>query len=930
MNVQGTFVGREPELARLRDCARAVRRGRPWVVLVEGEAGIGKTQLLRRWLADPALEGFTVLRARCDTSERDFVFGAVQQLISSVPRTLLEEFPLLKGPIPAAAPPYEVGNQLLELTSALQTREPVALLVDDLQWADTASLHACGFVLRRLDADALLAVLSVRTTDRPPDPDLADMLHRMVTGVSDSARLPLRGLATGQVAELIEQTTGRPVPEAVAEQLRRHTAGNPLYVSTLLAEMPEGELTGASVTTLPVPPSLATAIRSQLLRLPEPSRALVEAAAVLGTPMPLALVGRMAGVEAPTPALSAALEAGLMRWLPNQPSAPVEITHALQRQAVVEAIPPDRRRHLHAKAEHLVDRHTAWAHRVAAAGPTDLRLAAELAAAADEEYAAGEVDRSATLLLWAADLEATRENREHHLLTATARLSTHERFVRAASLLPRVHETAPCARRSLILGAHAFSRGTLSEALTHYNEARARSEQEQDPWTGVKARVALSGVLNFQGRYDEGIDAARQALAMDPDDSWARVNLSTGLALADAAPEALRELAEVTPAVLRSAAEGRPVGVHLLTLQGLIRISQGALTAGIEDCATAQALSRSHGVPALADFAYGGTATAQYLLGDWEDVAISAERGLAITSNGDGKAAAYAWEYSVASWLAAGQGDWERAEEQLRAAECRSGSSINDSTTTLCAISGAILAQARGDHTAMLHAVQPLVTAEAGWPRHLQVFWLPLHAEALIGLGHLDRAEAAVAHLRHTAQDIPCLRTAASWLSGRLAESRGDLALARATYEQGLAELPERDVVLLHRALLEHAHGRVLQLGGRTTDAAQWFDASRHRLERVRARPFLDRCAEGIPTPPPPARRRAKNPLRLTARERDIAHLIGRGLTNKEIAGELFVSSKTVEYHLSRTYDKLGLSNRRELRDHVQRGALTEDDEDTP
>ncbi|MFC8093401.1 response regulator transcription factor [Streptomyces sp. NPDC057301] len=139
-----------------------------------------------------------------------------------------------------------------------------------------------------------------------------------------------------------------------------------------------------------------------------------------------------------------------------------------------------------------------------------------------------------------------------------------------------------------------------------------------------------------------------------------------------------------------------------------------------------------------------------------------------------------------------------------------------------------------------------------------------------------------------------------------------------------LSHRPEADMVLLHRAMLEHSYGRLLQLGGQTTEASTWFDRARHRLEQVQARPFLERCAGDIPTPHTPAVGGRAAAIQLSGRERDIAQLIGQGLTNKEIANELFVSSKTVEYHLSHVYDKLGFTNRRELRDHVQRGALSD------
>jgi ATP/maltotriose-dependent transcriptional regulator MalT len=227
----------------------------------------------------------------------------------------------------------------------------------------------------------------------------------------------------------------------------------------------------------------------------------------------------------------------------------------------------------------------------------------------------------------------------------------------------------------------------------------------------------------------------------------------------------------------------------------------------------------------------------------------------------------------------------------------------------------------------MLNAVEPLARSEAGWPRQLQVYWLPLHAEALLGLRRLDEAEAEISHLRGVAEDFSCLRTAASWLSGRLAASRGDLPQARTTFEQRLATLHESDAPLLHTALLEHDYGLVLRRSGRTAIADKWFDEARQRLRKVQARPFLERCALDISRPSGPAATTHGTAFagELTAREREIAHLIGRGLTNKEIGKELFVSSKTVEYHLSRVYEKLGFTNRRELRDHVQRGILTQE-----
>ncbi|MFF4934903.1 AAA family ATPase [Streptomyces griseofuscus] len=928
MNVEDPFVGRLVELTRLRACALSARAGRPGLVLIEGEAGIGKTELLRHWLSDPSLRAFTVLRARCDTSEQDFVFGVVQQLISSAPGSLVGELSLLTGRIPASTPPYEVGGRLLELLGTLQSEQPVVLLIDDVQWADAASLQACSFVLRRLEADAVLTVLTARSTGDGHEPHSADALRRLVGAVPGSVRMALRGLDVEHVSELITRVTGQMVTTDIAEGLRDHTAGNPLYMSTLLAELPDGPLTETSLRALPVPSSLTAAIRSQLAHLPGPSQALVEAVAVLGVPSPLAKVGWLAEVEDPSSAVEAALQSGLMRWRPDQAAAPVEIAHAMQRQAVIETIAPDRLRHLHAAAVHLVDRHTAWAHRVAAAGPLDLQLAAELVDAADEAFAAGEADRSATLLLWAADLEVTRAGRERHLLRAVERLLAIEQLTRVAALMPRVRASAPCAARSLALGAQAMHGGTLPAAEAHYLAALEESEEEGETHTEITARTALSAVLNFLGRYDEGIEAARRALELDPSITYAWVNLCTGLALAQGPQTALRELSQVTPTVLRATPETGPHDVALLSLRGILRIASGSLRRGAEDCRTALELGRAHSVSTLSDFTHTHLATAQYLLGDWEDVPINCERGLAITANGEGRTAACAWEYAALCWLAAGRGEWAAALEHLHAVESRSVTDRVDTahTSALCAVSRAIYAQARGDHQAMLTAVEPLAQAKTGWARQLQVYWLPLRAEALIGLGRMREAEAEISHLRATAEDFSCLRASASWLGGRLASHRGNLTLARITFEEGLASLCQTDAPLLHTALLEHDYGLVLRHSGHMTAADKWLNEARQRLRRVQARPFLERCAQDLSQPAQPATttREAVFVRELSAREREIAHLVGRGLTNKEIGKELFVSSKTVEYHLSHVYEKLALTNRRELRDHVQRGILAQ------
>jgi predicted ATPase len=175
----------------------------------------------------------------------------------------------------------------------------------------------------------------------------------------------------------------------------------------VLADVPPGGLADLGAP-LPVPSSLAAVVQCSLSRLPDPSRRLAQALAVLDAQVPLALAGQVAQVEDPALALGPLLEAGLVEWSPAEASSPVRIGHQLQRKAIYNAIAPAHRRDLHISAVDLVDADGAWRHRVAAADHTDPALAEALEAEATRQQQAGQIQRAATLLLWAADLSPTR------------------------------------------------------------------------------------------------------------------------------------------------------------------------------------------------------------------------------------------------------------------------------------------------------------------------------------------------------------------------------------------------------------------------------------------------------------------------------------------------------------------------------------------
>src|SRR5580704_546526 len=172
-----------------------------------------------------------------------------------------------------------------------------------------------------------------------------------------------------------------------------------------------------------VPASLATAIADQLIVLSEDTRTLLEMLAVVNARVPLALLGDAAGVRSPSAAIEPAVRAGLVEWSPHEPTSPVRIRHALQRDAIYGSLPPGKRREWHARAVAVVDESAAWYHRVASLDLPDEDLAGQLERLAGEEAAGGHLPLAATHLLWASDISAARADRERRLLTAVLHLN---------------------------------------------------------------------------------------------------------------------------------------------------------------------------------------------------------------------------------------------------------------------------------------------------------------------------------------------------------------------------------------------------------------------------------------------------------------------------------------------------------------------------
>ncbi|WP_410574452.1 helix-turn-helix transcriptional regulator [Amycolatopsis sp. cmx-4-61] len=912
-NGGAAFVGRAPELRQLAHGAELVCQGRSNLALVHGEQGIGKTALVGRALS--ALSGFTVLHAICDPSEIDNSLGVVAQLVSHLDPAILAEFPLLSGP-PTGTRPFLVGAQLVALVSKLQTVRPIAIVIDDAQWADHESMQVLGFLGRRLGVHRVLIVITSR--DGAP---VTDNLH-LSGGDLDVFDLGLGGLSRADIATLARCMGIERMADAVAEQVDRSTSGHPLYTTMVLAELSRCQEVRPD-RPLPVPASLAAAVRQSMKALEPASRRLVEALAVLDSRLPLAVVAEVAGVADSAGALEPLLENGLVWWSPQDPSTPVTIRHRLPRNAVYEAIAPRRRRELHRIASSWVAPSAAWAHRVAATEHTDETLAGELEAVARRSVAEGDAVQAAVYLLWASDLSERRADQERRLLTAVTHLIWTRRFDRAQEYEAAVEACAPGPQRSCLLAAFATVRADFPAADPHVADALAAINQSHSASPDVGLAVALLAVLEaWRGNGENAVAMADRALAAGctaPCLPVVKGTLAFGCGLREGPRAALTAFDEITDLPAKPS-DVLPGDAYLLGWRGGLRLIAGELTNSVSDLTTALNLSATDKAVFIDERVVGWLSWAYYLLGHWDRAAFHTEQDLSLPEQ-DGALWTRALNSGAAALVQAGRGNWAAAAKHAdiaEAAACRFG------TLQLVhpVIARAAIAQARGDHDGILAALSPLLQlvgdfGMTGWPLLWHAFWLPMHVEALIGTGRLPDADEALKLLMANSEDEPYLALGRAWFHGWLTEASGDPARARAIYEAALDAPPTNDDTPLYRARLQEAYGLLLMGQHQRRSGLSWLNSALQTYTTLGARPFAERCKARLTGlgATPQRRPETEEMLELTDREREIVLLIARGMTNSQIARELYVSVKTVEFHVTNTYAKLGINSRRELRD---------------
>ena len=940
MNASDVFIGRRAELDAFAAAWEDARGGTPRLLWVEGEAGAGKTAFITRCRA--ARAGATVLAASGDESETALRYGVVDQLAAGIPGVLARQFPLVAPGRHAGAEPLTVGADLLGALGALPGEEPVLVVVDDVQWADSASVQALLFVLRRLSHDRVVVLVGARAPGPVADTQEPDPRWARLLGPGGGERMRLEGLAPPELSELAA-ALGRPLGSTgAADRLWRHTGGHPLYARTLIDELPADALAGTG-DGLPAPRSLTSVVLARLARAPAGTEALVVAASVLGLTCTLADAAAVGQVADPAVALDHAVGLGLLEERAGPPPARIGFVHPLLRAAVRGDLAPARRRSLHAAAARLLPGRAGLVHRVAAAVGADPGLAAVLEDLASDRGAVPGAE-AADLLRAASDLSVTAEDRERRLLAAVQRLLDAGEIARAAALEPSVERVVTGPRRTemlsqlaLLTGRFDRARGLLEAAVADAADASpaaSRGLRRPESGSGSGGLPAASrGVGQAESgsaSHGTGETRARASanlalLAIFEGDAQRAVALGGAALAAAAGSRSVRDpagfavviglaatgLGAQARAVLDRAAAAAPGGrapAEVVMFSGVLAALAADDRPALAELETAMGRARD-GEPVRA-VAVGLTFLAS--VRDRLGVAGAVDAlELAVATTRDGGTVLPATlARPLAAEALAVRGRLGEARALLREAPDLPrwwGGEM------CAAVAGAVVAEIEDDPGGMLRALAPALLPHVRALADGLGFLAPrvLEVEALLAAGRIGEAGVALDALDGV-------------LAGRAATRHAvDAARLRMVLAGGAAVPPAAQLrsvpAPLAVARLDAETGRRLISAGERRRGIDLVRAARARLAELGAVPYVGRCdavlhAAGL-TPPA-----ADDAFGLTPHEQAVAALVARGLTNREVAQELFVTQRTVAYHLSNIYAKLGLASRRQLRDHVAAG----------
>ena len=907
--------GRREELRRIEEALEGARAGSGGALALTGEPGIGKTALLLA--AGERAAGMTVLSTAGHETERRLPFAALGGLLEPAlggidelpdPQAAALRAALALGP-PVPPDPLAVCVGTLGLLDVSARGGPVALLVDDAHWLDAETAACLAYCARRLERRPIALLATLR--DDESDPLGADALRQLTVGRLEE------GTSRELLAELAPD-----LPGGQADEIVRLAAGNPLALHELPSLLSDEQLRGeAPIDDLIAPRNgLRAAFRRRIEILSPAARgALLVAAAA---PERLGPVAAACGaLDYDHRALEEAEEADMIAIKADR----VVFAHPLLRGTVYQGAGAGERRRVHAALAAADDDETsaAWHLARAAVGP-DEAAAAALEAVAGTSAARGAFAAATDAFERAAELSEAASDGAQRLLAAGLAAAAGGANERAVAVLARAAEAARgelriTARHALAM-VSLWAGGNVADGYRMLVET-ADEIVDDDPVQAAElhADAGVASVIagDCRSALEHGL-RARQLIGQDGDATVRAQALSIlawSLTLRGRAGDAREVIAELDP--LLADVDPLSPAAQSIALSNNSRIAtEDYRRAREENLALIAAAEESGGLGAV-PFPLVTAADCAHRIGDWDDAEREIARALELAEE-TGQRGPLTLGLIVAAYLAAGRGEEDESRAAVeRALAIAEPAGIGCITTFGHGALGFLeLSLGRIDSAvAELERVAQLAEA-AGLEDPTLIPWAPDLVEAYARRGELDAAARTAAGLAEQAERAanPLALALAARCRGLVAEDF-DAEFAEAL------ELHDRTPAPFERARTLLVYGERLHRARRRIDARERLRESLETFERLRAEPWAERARAELRAAGA-IDREPVYPDELTAQELRIALAAAGGATNKQIAAELFLSPKTIEFHLGRVYSKLGIRSRTRLAALVADGEL--------
>ena len=901
-------LDRRSECRVLHQLLDAVRSGESRALVVRGELGVGKTVLLDH-LVEQAwgcrVEGISGVQ-----SEMELAFAGLRQLCESMldrverlpgphQEALSTAFGLSGGPAPDR---FRVGLAVRDLLADAARERPLVCVVDDVQWLDTASVQALTFVARRLGVESVAVVVAVR--DPADVPGLAGLPELAVTGLPDE-----------EARALLNSALVWPVDVQVRDRIVAESRGNPLALVELSRGLAKGELAGGfgPVSTATLPSRIEECFRQQLGQLGVDTQRYLLVAAAEPSGEPLLAWRAAQRLQIGMVAKASAIRAGLVEI-----SERVLFRHPLERWAVYQAASAEDRRSAHRVLAESTDPEVdpdrrAW-HAAQAAAEPDEDVAAELERSTGRAQARGGLAAAAAFLERAAELTPEPARRAGRALSA-AQAKHQAGLPTAARGLLSVAEAGPLtplqrAHADLLHARIAFTVG-WSDALPLLLGAAAELRSldvrlARETYLEALSAAMVAGPHGGGTSLREVVEAARSAPPAETPPRPVDLLLD-GLAVrfTDGYAAGMPLVRDALRALREHISDEEALRWHWLACRSALLVWDFE----IWDVFTADfvRLARDAGALAVLTEAMSSRILVHSLAGELEAAASLGRELDSVTDATAGAPVPYA-DSLVAAWRG-------REEEARRLSEIATAEGLHRGEAIGLTITGwakALLGNSLGQYDDALAAARQVGEQH---PERLGMPNWAAEVELIEAATRSGKPEQAIAPLERITETTRAGGT--DWGLGMVARSRAlmsDGPTAEGDYCEAIERLARAGV----RSELARAHlvyGEWLRRDQRRTDARRHLRTAHEMFAAMGAEAFARRAARELEASGEPVpRRAAETTSELTAQEMQVVRLVREGLTNSEIAARLFLSPRTIEWHMTNIFGKLQITSRRQLR----------------